>query len=42
MRAARRRTRSAPEYALEEVEDGLIPDPSIGAGDRIRVARAEK
>ena len=41
IRAVRRRTSSAPEYALEEIEDGLVPDPSIRAGERIEVSRAK-
>lgn len=28
-------------YALEEIEESLIPDPSIRAGDRIEVSRAK-
>jgi protein involved in polysaccharide export with SLBB domain len=30
------------EYALKEIEDGLVPDPSIRAGDRVEVSRAKK
>jgi len=28
------------EYNLKEIEDGVIPDPSLQAGDRVEVARA--
>ncbi|MBA3240779.1 MAG: polysaccharide biosynthesis/export family protein [Acidobacteria bacterium] len=28
------------EYNLREIEDGVIPDPSLQAGDRVEVARA--
>ena len=28
------------EYTLREIEDGLIPDPSLQAGERVEVARA--
>ncbi len=30
------------EYNLKEIEDGVIPDPPLQAGDRVEVARARK
>lgn len=30
------------EYNLKEIEDGVIPDPTLQAGDRVEVARARK
>jgi protein involved in polysaccharide export with SLBB domain len=30
------------EYGLKEIEDGIIPDPAVRAGDRIEVSRAKK
>jgi protein involved in polysaccharide export with SLBB domain len=30
------------EYNLKEIEDGVVPDPALQAGDRVEVARARK
>jgi protein involved in polysaccharide export with SLBB domain len=30
------------EYVLKEIEDGVVPDPTLQAGDRVEVARARK
>jgi protein involved in polysaccharide export with SLBB domain len=33
---------ASQEYTLREIEDGVVPDPAIRAGDRIEVSRAKK